>query len=121
MRCYPMLYVLSVIFDDFPLSAVLPEDDVAERVGGGEGVHARYLKPFDARLLTEQRAKGMKIVSLENGCVAGGFGEAIGADVKFGWPDRFIPHGAPAELEQRYGLDVDSIVSTLQRTLTTNN
>ena len=94
---------------------------VAERVGGCEVVHARYLKPFDARLLTEQRAKGMKIVSLENGCIAGGFGEAIGADVKFGWPDRFIPHGAPAELEQRYGLDVDSIVSTLQRTLTTTN
>ena len=94
---------------------------VAERVGGCEVVHARYLKPFDARLLAEERAKGMKIVSLENGCVAGGFGEAIGADVKFGWPDRFIPHGAPAELEQRYGLDVDSIVSTLQRTLTTNN
>ena len=90
--------------------------EVAERVGG-VAVHARYLKPFDAKLLAEQRAKGMKIVSLENGAVAGGLGEAIGADVKFGWPDEFIPHGTCAELERRYGLDVDSIAGRLRSTL----
>lgn len=84
--------------------------EVARRVPGIEVVHARYLKPFDAELLAKQRASGMKIVSLENGCLAGGIGEAIGADLKFGWPDEFIPHGSPAELEARYGLDVDSIV-----------
>ena len=85
---------------------------VAKRVGG-VAVQARYLKPFDAKLLAEQRAAGMTVVSLENGAVAGGFGEAIGADVKFGWPDEFIPHGTPAELEKRYGLDVDAIVAKL--------
>ena len=95
--------------------------EVAARLGNAVAVHARYLKPVDAELLKTQRAAGMKIVSLENGSAIGGLGDAIGADVKFGWPDRFIPHGAPAELEQRYGLDVDSIVSTLQRTLTTTN
>ncbi len=76
-------------------------------------MHARYLKPFDAALLKRQRAAGMTIVSLENGSVAGGFGEAIGADVKFGWPDEFIPHGTQAELERRYGLDVESITEVL--------
>ena len=85
---------------------------VAARVGG-VAVHARYLKPFDGKLLAEQRAAGMKIVSLENGVVAGGFGEAIGADLKFGWPDSFVPHGTQAELERRYGLDEDSIVERL--------
>ena len=77
-------------------------------------MHARYLKPFDSALLAKQRAAGMKIVSLENGAVAGGFGEAIGADVKFGWPDAFIQHGTQAELEEKYGLDVDSIVEVLK-------
>ena len=86
---------------------------VAARVPGAVAVHARYLKPFDAQLLADQRARGMKIVSLENGAVTGGFGEAIGADVKFGWPDVFIPHGTPAELERAYGLDVDSLVAAL--------
>ena len=87
--------------------------EVASRVGG-IAVHARYLKPFDSELLAKQRAAGMKIVSLENGAVAGGFGEAIGADVKFGWPDAFIQHGTQAELEEKYGLDVDSIVEVLK-------
>ena len=88
---------------------------VAERLGGCEVVHARYLKPYNAALLAKQRAAGLKIVSLENGCVTGGFGESIGADVRFGWPDAFIPHGSPDELEKCYGLDADSIVNTLTR------
>ena len=92
--------------------------EVASRVGG-VAVHARYLKPFDAALLAEQRAAGMKIVSLENGAVAGGLGEAIGADVKYGWPDEFIPHGTPAELERRYGLDVESLVTRLTAAVST--
>jgi len=86
---------------------------IAARVGG-TAVHARYLKPFDAVLLKRQRAAGMTIVSLENGSVAGGFGEAIGADIKFGWPDEFIPHGTQAELERRYGLDVETITEVLK-------
>ena len=57
----------------------------------------------------------MTIVSLENGSVAGGFGESIGADVKFGWPDEFIPHGSQAELEKKYGLDAASIADALRR------
>ena len=87
--------------------------EIAKRVPGTTVVHARYLKPVDAELLARQRAAGMKIVSLENGALAGGLGEAIGADIRFGWPDEFIPHGSPAELESRYGLDVDSIVAAL--------
>ena len=84
---------------------------VAARIPGAEVVFARYLKPFDVELLKRQRAEGRRIVSIENGAVAGGFGEAIGADLKFGWSDEFIPHGSVAELEQRYGFDVESIVA----------
>ena len=91
---------------------------VAAAFPGSEVVFARYLKPFDAELLKRQREAGRRIVSLENGAVAGGFGEAIGADFKFGWPDVFIPHGAVSELERRYRFDVDSIVATLQTSQT---
>ena len=86
---------------------------VAEKVGA-EVTFARYLKPFDAELLKQQRAAGMKIVSVENGAIAGGFGEAIGADLRFGWPDEFIPHGSVAELEKRYGFDAASIIEAIQ-------
>ena len=90
---------------------------VAEKIPGSEVTFARYLKPFDAELLKRQRAEGMKIVSIENGAIAGGFGEAIGADFKFGWPDVFIPHGSVAELEKRYHFDVDSIVAALNQVI----
>ena len=87
---------------------------LAVRFPGSTVTFARYLKPFDASLLARQRAEGRRIVSLENGAVAGGFGEAIGADLKFGWPDAFIPHGSVSELERRYGFDVDSIAESLR-------
>lgn len=85
---------------------------VARKIGA-EVVYARYLKPFDGELLKRQRAKGMRIVSIENGSIAGGFGEAIQADRRFGWPDEFIPHGTVAELERKYGFDADSITEAL--------
>ena len=88
-------------------------NEVAAKVGA-EVTFARYLKPFDAELLKKQRAAGMKIVSVENGAIAGGFGEAIGADLRFGWPDEFIPHGSVAELEKRYGFDAASIIEAIQ-------
>ena len=91
---------------------------VAAKIGGAEVTFARYLKPFDAELLRRQRAEGKRIVSIENGALAGGFGEAIGADLKFGWPDEFIPHGSVAELEKRYHFDADSIVSVIQTSQT---
>lgn len=78
-----------------------------------EVVHARYLKPFDSELLARQRAAGMAVATLENAALAGGFGELIGADMRFGWPDAFIPHGSPADLEKRYGLAADSIAARI--------
>lgn len=80
---------------------------------GGITVHARYLKPFDSALLARQREAGMKIISIENGALAGGFGEAIGADLRFGWPDEFIPHGSIPELEKKYALDEETITAAI--------
>lgn len=76
-------------------------------------VDARFAKPFDSELLAKQRAAGARIVSLENGSVAGGFGEAMGADLRFGWPDRFVDHGEISELERLHGLDAASIASAI--------
>lgn len=87
---------------------------VAEKTGGCEVFHARALKPFDEAALARQRRSGMKIVSIENAAVQGGLGEAIGADLKFGWPDEFIPHGTCAELEKTYSLDAESIAARVK-------
>lgn len=96
---------------------VAKAQQVATRVEGVDVVQARYLKPLDAALLARQRAEGQLIVSLENASCIGGLGESLAADLRLGWPDQFIPHGTPAELEQRYYLDVDSLVQTLTNEL----
>ena len=72
-------------------------------------VDARFVKPFDAELLARQRAAGAFVASLENGAVAGGFGEAIGADARFGWPDAFVEHGTVAELERAQGFAAQDV------------
>lgn len=82
---------------------------LAERGIAAGVVDARFVKPFDAALLARQRAQGASIVSLENGSAAGGFGEAIGADLRLGWPDVFIGHGTVAELERRHDFDAASL------------
>lgn len=88
-------------------------NEVAEAVNAGV-VFARTIKPFDAALLKSQREAGKFIVSIENGSIKGGLGEAIGADKKFGWPDEYIPHGSISELERKYAFDAESIIKELQ-------
>jgi 1-deoxy-D-xylulose-5-phosphate synthase len=85
-----------------------------------EVVCARYIKPFDAEKLAHQRNAGMKIISIENGAIKGGLGEAICADLKFGWPDEFIPHGQQSELEKKYSLDVKSITAICKKSVSEN-
>lgn len=85
---------------------------IASLTGAGV-VYARYIKPFDSEMLSRQRCEGKRIISLENGSVAGGFGEAIGADLKFGWPDKFICHGTLEELEKEYGFDAATIAEEI--------
>jgi len=87
--------------------------EVAALVGGAEVVPVRHIKPFDSDLLARQRSAGMTVVSIENASVAGGIGEMIGSDVRFGWPDKFILHGSVEDLERACALDATSIAANL--------
>ena len=98
--------------DQVPKALKVAELLAARGVTAGV-VNARFVKPFDAGLLARQRAANARIVSLENGAVAGGFGEAIGADIRFGWPDAYVPHGSVADLESAYGLNAEAIAGKL--------
>ena len=80
-------------------------------------VDARFVKPFDAALLARQRAAGAFIASLENGAVSGGFGEAIGADARFGWPDAFVGHGSVEELEIDFGFTAQDVARRIASAL----
>jgi 1-deoxy-D-xylulose-5-phosphate synthase len=56
---------------------------------------------------------GVLSVTLENGAVMGGFGESVGADMKFGWPDRPVAHGTLEELEKECGFDAAAIAEAI--------
>jgi transketolase C-terminal domain/subunit len=57
---------------------------------------------------------GRFVVSLENGVVIGGFGESVGADLRFGWPDAPVGHGTVEELEREFGFDAESVAEAIR-------
>ena len=79
----------------------------------------RFVKPLDEALLHKIFSKFKKIITVEDGCVQGGFGSAIlefmadnsyYAEVKrLGIPDDVIEHGEQLELHRDCGFDPDGI------------
>ena len=76
-----------------------------------EVVPVREVKPVPANVAARQA--GELLVSLENGVVVGGFGESIGADTRFGWPDAVVGHGPVEALEREFGFDAASVARTI--------
>ncbi len=84
----------------------------------------RFVKPLDEELLHEVFAKFDKIVTVEDGTVAGGFGSTIlefmnahgyKAEIKIlGIPDRIVEHGTPKELHRECGYDAQGIAETVR-------
>lgn len=80
----------------------------------------RFVKPLDTELLHIVFSKYDKIVTIEDGCLPGGFGSAVlefMADhdytariLRLGIPDRIVEHGEQHELYKECGYDADGIV-----------
>jgi 1-deoxy-D-xylulose-5-phosphate synthase len=87
----------------------------------------RFVKPLDEKMLHHIFSKFEKIVTVEDGCIKGGFGSAIlefMADngykaqiTRLGIPDSFIEHGSQAELYKECGFDTHSIVIAVRQLL----
>jgi 1-deoxy-D-xylulose-5-phosphate synthase len=79
----------------------------------------RFVKPLDTELLHEIFSKYKKIITVEDGCVQGGFGSAVlefmadnnlQAEVRrLGIPDKIVEHGEQIELHRECGFDPDGI------------
>lgn len=87
----------------------------------------RFAKPLDEDLLQTVFKKFDKIITIEDGCLQGGFGSAIlefMADnnlttkvVRLGIPDQFINHGTQEELRRECGYDKTAIISAVEKLL----
>lgn len=82
----------------------------------------RFVKPIDETMLHEVFSKFDKVITIEDGCVMGGFGSAVvefmadqgySASIKrLGIPDEYIHHGTQEELWADCGFDTAAIIKT---------
>ncbi len=100
--------------------------DMLRQEGYNPGLYdMRFVKPIDKKLLDEIAGRYRAVVTVEDGCIEGGFGSAV---VEYyneckgkgtlqsipivkclGIPDKFIPHGPVAKLRSLCGFDAESI------------
>jgi len=85
-------------------------------------VDARFVKPLDAELIVAEASRAGRVVTVEEGCLAGGFGAGVlelleerglvsgGVAVRrLGLPDAFVTHGDAGKQRRELGIDADGI------------
>lgn len=88
-------------------------------------VDMRFAKPLDAALVHELAKSHDAFVTVEEGCIMGGAGSAVGECLAaagilmpllhLGLPDIFIEHGDPAKLLSLNGLDAAGIEASIRQ------
>jgi 1-deoxy-D-xylulose-5-phosphate synthase len=87
----------------------------------------RFVKPLDEMMLHEVFGKFEHVITLEDGCIMGGFGSAVlefmgdqgyQASVRrLGLPDRYVEHGTQAELYAENHYNAAAIVTAAEEML----
>jgi len=86
-------------------------------------VNARFAKPIDHEMVKQTVSESPFVVTVEEGCLMGGFGSAFVEDAcdqnldtrrvkRLGVPDEFIEHGDRGDLLAELGIDANSIAQT---------
>lgn len=98
----------------------------------GEGINIahydmRFTKPLDTELLKQAFTRYSKIITLEDGCISGGFGSAVlewandnqhfSPIYRLGIPDKFIDHGEQHELHDECDFDTKGVIKTIKKAL----
>ncbi|HZZ70927.1 MAG TPA: 1-deoxy-D-xylulose-5-phosphate synthase [Pirellulales bacterium] len=89
-------------------------------------INARFVKPLDQETIVRAIGDSPFVVTLEEGCLQGGFGSAVleaacdaGLDTsritRLGVPDRYIDHAERSEQLAELGLDFAGILATCRR------
>ena len=103
-------------------SAVQAADKLKEQGIDAGVVNMRFAKPLDKELLIEHAKRYGKLVTLEEGVLAGGVGSEVleilddagllqqCTVLRLGIPDEFVTHGDKKLLFRDLGLDTDAIV-----------
>jgi 1-deoxy-D-xylulose-5-phosphate synthase len=84
----------------------------------------RFVKPIDKELLHKVFTKFKKIITVEDGCLMGGFGSAVlefmaennynSQVIRLGIPDEIVEHGEQLELHKQCGYDPEGIADAVR-------
>ena len=88
-------------------------------------INARFIKPLDDELIAKYCTPGAKVITVEEGSLAGGFGSAMmertqqlglaGVDShRIGIPDEYVHHGSQDVLRAQYDLDAKGIAKRVR-------
>src|SRR5207247_6306237 len=88
-------------------------------------INARFIKPLDDELIAKYCTPHAKVITVEEGTLAGGFGSAVMervqqlgiADAEFhriGIPDEYVHHGAQDVLRAQYDLHPEGIAKSVR-------
>ncbi|PSB28169.1 1-deoxy-D-xylulose-5-phosphate synthase [Stenomitos frigidus] len=99
----------SMVYPSMQVAEILSEHGIQATV-----INARFAKPLDTELILPLAQKIGRVVTLEEGCLPGGFGSAIAealldADIavpltRIGVPDQLVDHATPDESKAALGL-----------------
>ncbi|QLE54329.1 1-deoxy-D-xylulose-5-phosphate synthase [Nostoc sp. TCL26-01] len=99
----------TMVYPGMQAAEILSEHGIEATV-----INARFVKPLDTELILPLAKKIGRVVTLEEGCVMGGFGSAVAealldADVvvpikRIGIPDVLVEHATPEESKAELGL-----------------
>jgi 1-deoxy-D-xylulose-5-phosphate synthase len=88
----------------------------------------RFVKPLDEKLLHQIFSRFPIILTVEDGCLQGGFGSAIiefmtdhgyqSSVKRLGIPDKVVEHGQQIELQRECGFDPGAIIKTAVNMMT---
>ena len=100
--------------------ALEASDKLAEAKISAAVYDMRFIKPLDEELLHEVFSNFDRVITVEDGCLQGGFGSAIAEFMtdhgysskikRLGIPDAVIEHGTQLELQKQCGYDPEGIV-----------
>ena len=90
---------------------------------GATLVNLLSVKPLDIRTISRAVSETRCFITLENGYISGGAGQAVVSALppelrqrllfNAGFPDEFIPHGSVQELFSRYGLSAGALAERI--------
>lgn len=112
----------SMVASSLQVAEILSEHGIESTV-----INARFIKPLDTDLILPLAQQIGKVVTLEEGCLIGGFGSAVAEALldddiqvslkRFGVPDKLVDHAKPDQSKADLGLTSPQMAEQILKTM----